>query len=96
MTTLTDILTLRAESYANRTGFDTDTIFLFLQRIMRERKIKHPRLIKMAMIGDHYLRTTDGDELRPYNPPTRPMILTERGEYYENLILARQERYWDD
>lgn len=95
-TTLYAILTRRAESYAARTGMDTETIFWFLQRIMRERKLKSPRDIHMAMIGDHYLRTVDGDELRPYNPPHRTIICTERAEFYENAILSRQEAYWQD
>lgn len=88
-------LTRKAESYAARTGMDADTIFGFLARIMRERRYANPRDIHMAMIGDHYLRTVDGDELRPYNTP-HTIIFTERGAYYLDAILARQESYWSD
>lgn len=96
MTTLTAILTHRAESYAARTGFHPDTVFCFLSRIMRERKLKNPRMIHMEIIRNHYLRTTDGDELTPYTPPSRPMICSEAADYWEGRILARQESYWSD
>ena len=84
-----------AEKLADASGVNTDSIYSWLMDVGRDKK-RNPRLLDVrAVPGMVYL---NGERLGYYieifpKPANRTELYN--GPDYENLILARQERWMD-